>query len=293
MTTHLICLARHFLSSDPTPTQQTNTEDLLATRQRILPDRGQCPSCSTNLRWGDLIKGCYRRNNKNKQSVANDVESDADDEEEEQYYDEIDGSGNASEGGEDEIAALDDHPICSGIPSSTNRNAQLANQSRNKKPQASNPTNAKTYDDSEVEDEIAALASSSGVRFSTSTTSGSRNIQSSTSRPRNQGNSTFNSKPTKTSYKPSKSNTSTHKPNAKSISLNVSQQQTIQNNNKDEDEQLQKFMKNLTIKKPAAKPSRPKPRKKPIQLTRDEDEDEPEDEIMALMNDLQVSDDSD
>lgn len=43
---HLICLARHFSKDD-----------------QILPIEGTCPSCNTNVLWGDLIRkmiGCYQ-----------------------------------------------------------------------------------------------------------------------------------------------------------------------------------------------------------------------------------------
>lgn len=45
---HIICLASHFLKSDP---------------DRMLPLEGSCPNCSSDLLWADLIRksqGCYQ-----------------------------------------------------------------------------------------------------------------------------------------------------------------------------------------------------------------------------------------
>ncbi|KAG0146250.1 hypothetical protein CROQUDRAFT_671248 [Cronartium quercuum f. sp. fusiforme G11] len=155
--THLICLARHFLASDITPclTQQSSGKDAMP-RQRILPDRGQCPKCSTNLRWGDLIKGCYRRHNiNNKQPTTNDIESDLDHatrshSEDGHYHDEMDASEDESEG-EDEIAALADRPLNSGVrfSSSTARHGQgnvpASTQARSKKVQPSTNKSITTF----------------------------------------------------------------------------------------------------------------------------------------------------
>ncbi|KAK7085779.1 Structure-specific endonuclease subunit SLX1 [Halocaridina rubra] len=49
MTAHVICLAGHMLKDDPPGT--------------IIPLEGSCPTCSSNLLWGDLVRlkrGCYR-----------------------------------------------------------------------------------------------------------------------------------------------------------------------------------------------------------------------------------------
>ncbi|KAJ4000609.1 hypothetical protein F5050DRAFT_1803950 [Lentinula boryana] len=46
-TAHLLCLSQHFLNQGPS--------DLM------VPRGGDCPSCSSFVLWGDVIKGCYRR----------------------------------------------------------------------------------------------------------------------------------------------------------------------------------------------------------------------------------------
>lgn len=48
---HLSCLSKRFLSLE------ASTSSL---PPPLLPDRGTCPSCSIELRWGDVIRGCYR-----------------------------------------------------------------------------------------------------------------------------------------------------------------------------------------------------------------------------------------
>ena len=48
MKAHIICLAEHFLKSDP---------------QQILPLEGECPSCFRSFLWADsirMLKGCYQ-----------------------------------------------------------------------------------------------------------------------------------------------------------------------------------------------------------------------------------------
>lgn len=63
MSTHLLCLAKRFLiGSTPVIAAASVLEDETPISvPRVLPDRGLCPVCSTNLRWGELIKSCYRR----------------------------------------------------------------------------------------------------------------------------------------------------------------------------------------------------------------------------------------
>jgi len=51
MRAHTICLAEHFLKSEP---------------QRVLPLEGKCPKCSRSFLWADSIrtlKGCYQNKN--------------------------------------------------------------------------------------------------------------------------------------------------------------------------------------------------------------------------------------
>ena len=48
MKSHIICLAEHFLKSDP---------------DRVLPLEGNCPSCYRTFLWADsirMLKGCYQ-----------------------------------------------------------------------------------------------------------------------------------------------------------------------------------------------------------------------------------------
>ncbi|KAJ3988878.1 hypothetical protein F5890DRAFT_265375 [Lentinula detonsa] len=46
-TAHLLCLSQHFLNQGPS--------------DPMVPRGGDCPSCSTFVLWGDVVKGCYRR----------------------------------------------------------------------------------------------------------------------------------------------------------------------------------------------------------------------------------------
>lgn len=48
--THLFCLSQRFLS------QEASIASL-----PLVPDHGTCPNCQTEQRWGDIIRGCYRR----------------------------------------------------------------------------------------------------------------------------------------------------------------------------------------------------------------------------------------
>jgi hypothetical protein len=50
--THLSCLSKRFLSQEASSS---------TTPPPLLPDRGTCPSCAHDIRWGDVIRGCYRR----------------------------------------------------------------------------------------------------------------------------------------------------------------------------------------------------------------------------------------
>jgi len=45
---HLICLSKDFLDSQPSNTT-------------LVPRGGECTSCHTYVLWGDVIRGCYRR----------------------------------------------------------------------------------------------------------------------------------------------------------------------------------------------------------------------------------------
>lgn len=49
--THLTCLSKRFLSAEASGSTSPPP---------LLPDRGTCPGCSSELRWGDIIRGCYR-----------------------------------------------------------------------------------------------------------------------------------------------------------------------------------------------------------------------------------------
>ncbi|OAV93265.1 hypothetical protein PTTG_08555 [Puccinia triticina 1-1 BBBD Race 1] len=80
MSAHLLCLSKHFLDAsliDCSPLLTIGDEPQ-PSLPRVLPDRGRCPTCSVDLRWGELIKGCYRRLPKNHTKAQI---SDTDDEE--------------------------------------------------------------------------------------------------------------------------------------------------------------------------------------------------------------------
>ncbi|KAH9444590.1 hypothetical protein H4Q26_006154 [Puccinia striiformis f. sp. tritici PST-130] len=84
MSTHLLCLSKHFLNISPTDDSPAVTigDDPQLSLPRVLPDRGRCPECSIDLRWGELVKGCYRRMPKNcrKAQISDtDEDEDADD----------------------------------------------------------------------------------------------------------------------------------------------------------------------------------------------------------------------
>ncbi|EFP85032.2 Slx4p interacting protein [Puccinia graminis f. sp. tritici] len=81
MSAHLLCLSKHLLDAstiDPLP-PLTIGDEPQPSLPRVLPDRGRCPACSVDFRWGELVKGCYRRMPKNHTKAQI---SDADDEEE-------------------------------------------------------------------------------------------------------------------------------------------------------------------------------------------------------------------
>lgn len=67
---HLACLSRHFLAHEaaaaPASASLTASGGARASataqpQPPLLPDQGACPTCSTPLRWGDIVRGCYRR----------------------------------------------------------------------------------------------------------------------------------------------------------------------------------------------------------------------------------------
>lgn len=60
-TFHLPCLASHFLRDVSTP---------LSEPRPLLPKSGTCPSCSTPLEWGEVIRGCYARREGELESVV-------------------------------------------------------------------------------------------------------------------------------------------------------------------------------------------------------------------------------
>lgn len=53
--THLRCLAQDFLHSQPA---KSSTIDISHT---LVPRGGNCRSCHEYILWGDVIRGCYRR----------------------------------------------------------------------------------------------------------------------------------------------------------------------------------------------------------------------------------------
>ncbi|KAJ3475571.1 hypothetical protein NLI96_g11750 [Meripilus lineatus] len=63
---HLHCLSQHFLKSD-------------ASHSELIPRGGTCKSCNTYTLWGDVVRGCYRRQ---KGSVVAQSEVDAEEDEE-------------------------------------------------------------------------------------------------------------------------------------------------------------------------------------------------------------------
>ena len=66
---HLSCLSRHFLDTEP-----------YSSHSDIIPRGGKCNSCHSYILWGDIIRGCYRRRDG---GVTPDAElEDADDREE-------------------------------------------------------------------------------------------------------------------------------------------------------------------------------------------------------------------
>lgn len=46
--THLSCLGRHFSAQNPT-------------HLGLVPRGGECPKCGDYVLWGDIVRGCYRR----------------------------------------------------------------------------------------------------------------------------------------------------------------------------------------------------------------------------------------
>lgn len=50
--THLLCLSQDFLSAEAS----TSTAP-----PPLVPDRGSCPGCQQDMRWGDVARACYRR----------------------------------------------------------------------------------------------------------------------------------------------------------------------------------------------------------------------------------------
>jgi len=83
MSAHLLCLARRFLDAGPADSSAALTmgDESHLPLPRILPDRGRCPTCSIDLRWGELVKSCYRRMPKDR-TKAQISDSDSDPEEE-------------------------------------------------------------------------------------------------------------------------------------------------------------------------------------------------------------------
>lgn len=253
--THLVCLAQHFLASDTTPCPSQAAIEDFAPRKRILPDRGRCPSCSAEVRWGDLIKGCYRRQNihskPGKPSVS---ESDQDptpshSEDEEQAYGDLEDHSLDESEGEDEIAALDGGKTGAAVrfAASSSQAGGCDSQKYTKKtsslPKPIRPTKADLKPPAPVKMTMAKIQSSVTPK------------------------------------------TMARIPDLK--------HQVRKNSQELDDARLEHFMKALNLK--SSKPPPGQKVRKPVakRLLCEEDEDEPEDEILKLMDDLQVSDDSD
>ncbi|KAI5120020.1 hypothetical protein M0805_004649 [Coniferiporia weirii] len=55
---HLTCLARYFLQGEA---QAHLSSPSLNGSSTLIPRGGECPTCSTYVLWGDVVRGCYRR----------------------------------------------------------------------------------------------------------------------------------------------------------------------------------------------------------------------------------------
>lgn len=63
---HLACLSSHFLAVEAQDTGNT----------RMIPRGGNCKGCQQYVLWGDLIKGCYRREKGGVGTILSEVEDD-------------------------------------------------------------------------------------------------------------------------------------------------------------------------------------------------------------------------
>ncbi|KAI8456835.1 hypothetical protein BY996DRAFT_4579094 [Phakopsora pachyrhizi] len=73
ITSHLFCLSKYYLEQDSSHSFNAGKEDMSYNCRQILPDRGSCPACYTEARWGELIQNCYRRmaaNLEDKRSIS-------------------------------------------------------------------------------------------------------------------------------------------------------------------------------------------------------------------------------
>ncbi|KAJ3475570.1 hypothetical protein NLI96_g11751 [Meripilus lineatus] len=79
---HLHCLSRRFLESD-------------TSHSELIPRGGTCKSCNTYTLWGDVVRGCYRRQ---EGTVVPQSEVDAEGDEESGTGEESDGGSESSRG---------------------------------------------------------------------------------------------------------------------------------------------------------------------------------------------------
>ncbi|KAH8112308.1 hypothetical protein DFH11DRAFT_1879370 [Phellopilus nigrolimitatus] len=92
---HLSCLARRFLEDEAQSRSHATPDAPASCGSALIPRGGSCPSCSSYVLWGDVVRGCYRRWAGAQGGI---VMADVDEEE-------IDGQKAAGEGEEDETEA--------------------------------------------------------------------------------------------------------------------------------------------------------------------------------------------
>lgn len=69
-TTHLTCLATHFLATERREAQANGHQNINANPNSLLPTSGSCPSCSTPLAWRDLVLELSLRMRGQKETAA-------------------------------------------------------------------------------------------------------------------------------------------------------------------------------------------------------------------------------